>query len=42
MDDRLLLYRGGDQEDLSAINPEAIVWQHIQVSYTKEFEQDLS
>ncbi|KAG9303646.1 hypothetical protein G9A89_018543 [Geosiphon pyriformis] len=29
MDDRLLLYRGGDQEDLSAINPDAIVWQHI-------------
>ncbi|CAG8465384.1 5719_t:CDS:10 [Paraglomus occultum] len=31
MDDRLLLYRGGDQEDLSAINPDAIVWQHIQI-----------
>ncbi|CAG8494402.1 685_t:CDS:10 [Rhizophagus irregularis] len=29
MDDRLLLYRGGDQEDLSAINPDTIVWQHI-------------
>ncbi|CAG8513882.1 710_t:CDS:10 [Ambispora leptoticha] len=31
MDDRLLLYRGGDQEDLSAINPDAIVWQHISI-----------
>ena len=31
MDDRLLLYRGGDQEDLSAINPDTIVWQHIPV-----------
>ncbi|CAG8457736.1 2822_t:CDS:10 [Acaulospora colombiana] len=31
MDDRLLLYRGGDQEDLSTINPDTIVWQHIPV-----------
>ncbi|CAG8600077.1 32678_t:CDS:10 [Gigaspora margarita] len=31
MDDRLLLYRGGDQEDLSAINPDTIVWQHIPI-----------
>jgi hypothetical protein len=39
MDDRLLLYRGGDQEDLSAINPDAIVWQQIQVSYIKEADR---
>ncbi|RHZ64136.1 hypothetical protein Glove_326g54 [Diversispora epigaea] len=32
MDDRLLLYRGGDQEeDLSTINPDTIVWQHIPI-----------
>ncbi|CAG8487730.1 7760_t:CDS:10 [Ambispora gerdemannii] len=31
MDDRLLLYHGGDQEDLSAINPDTIVWQHIPI-----------
>lgn len=29
MDDRALVYRGADQPDLSVINPESDVWQHI-------------
>lgn len=32
MDDRVLVYRGADQPDMSVINPESDVWQHIQVS----------
>jgi hypothetical protein len=31
MDDRVLVYRGADQPDMSVINPEANVWQHIKV-----------
>lgn len=31
MDDRALVYRGADQPDLSVINPESDVWQHIKV-----------
>ncbi|KZT22140.1 RIC1-domain-containing protein [Neolentinus lepideus HHB14362 ss-1] len=30
MDDRVLIYRGADQPDMSVINPESDVWQHIQ------------
>ncbi|KAH7883853.1 RIC1-domain-containing protein [Phlebopus sp. FC_14] len=29
MDDRALIYRGADQPDMSVINPESDVWQHI-------------
>lgn len=32
MDDRVLVYRGADQPDMSVINPESDVWQHIKVS----------
>lgn len=32
MDDRVLVYRGPDQSDLSVINPESDVWEHIKVS----------
>jgi hypothetical protein len=32
MDDRALVYRGADQPDMSVINPESDVWQHIKVS----------
>ncbi|KAK2461688.1 hypothetical protein APHAL10511_006151 [Amanita phalloides] len=31
MDDRVLVYRGADQPDMSVINPEADVWQHIKI-----------
>lgn len=31
MEDRALVYRGADQPDLSVINPESDVWQHIKV-----------
>lgn len=31
MDDRALVYRGADQPDLSVINPESDVWQHVKV-----------
>ncbi|ORY32121.1 RIC1-domain-containing protein [Naematelia encephala] len=31
MDDRVLVYRGADQPDLSVINPESDVWQHIKI-----------
>ncbi len=31
MDDRVLVYRGADQPDMSVINPESDVWQHIRV-----------
>lgn len=32
MEDRVLVYRGADQPDMSVINPESDVWQHIKVS----------
>ena len=32
MDDRALIYRGADQPDMSVINPESDVWQHIKES----------
>ena len=31
LDDRVLVYRGVDQPDMSVINPESDVWQHIKV-----------
>ncbi|KAF8272974.1 RIC1-domain-containing protein [Lactarius quietus] len=31
MDDRVLVYRGADQPDMSVINPESDVWQHIKI-----------
>ncbi|KDQ54856.1 hypothetical protein JAAARDRAFT_37967 [Jaapia argillacea MUCL 33604] len=31
MDDRVLVYRGADQPDMSVINPESDVWQHIMI-----------
>ena len=31
MDDRVLVYRGADQPDMSVINPESDVWQHVKV-----------
>jgi hypothetical protein len=31
MDDRVLVYRGADQPDMSVINPESDVWQHIHI-----------
>jgi hypothetical protein len=34
MDDRALVYRGADQPDMSVINPESDVWQHIKVGTT--------
>lgn len=33
LDDRLLVYRGADQPDMSVINPESDVWQHIKASF---------
>ncbi|KAH9050489.1 RIC1-domain-containing protein [Lactarius hengduanensis] len=33
MDDRVLVYRGADQPDMSVINPESDVWQHIKASF---------
>lgn len=33
MDDRVLVYRGADQPDMSVINPESDVWQRIKVRY---------
>ena len=32
LDDRALVYRGADQPDMSVINPESDVWQHIKVN----------
>ncbi len=32
MDDRALVYRGADQPDMSVINPESDVWQHVKVN----------
>ncbi|KAF7340016.1 RIC1 domain-containing protein [Mycena venus] len=34
MDDRALVYRGADQPDMSVINPESDVWQHIKIPQT--------
>ncbi|KAI0343994.1 RIC1-domain-containing protein [Trametopsis cervina] len=31
MDDRVLVYRGADQPDMSVINPESDVWQRIKI-----------
>ncbi|BEJ15800.1 hypothetical protein CspHIS471_0504050 [Cutaneotrichosporon sp. HIS471] len=31
MDDRVMVYRGADQPDMSVINPESDVWQHTHV-----------
>lgn len=31
LDDRVLVYRGADQPDMSVINPESDVWQHIHI-----------
>jgi RAB6A-GEF complex partner protein 1 len=31
MEDRVLVYRGADQPDMSIINPESDVWQRIRV-----------
>ncbi|KAI0786104.1 RIC1-domain-containing protein [Abortiporus biennis] len=31
MDDRVLIYRGADQPDMSVINPESDVWQRIMI-----------
>jgi hypothetical protein len=33
MEDRVLVYRGADQPDMSVINPESDVWQHVKVGY---------
>lgn len=35
MDDRALIYRGADQPDMSVINPESDVWQHIKACYSQ-------
>ncbi|KAL1713253.1 RIC1-domain-containing protein [Schizophyllum commune] len=31
MDDRALVYRGADQPDMSVINPDSDVWQHVKI-----------
>ncbi|KIY51327.1 RIC1-domain-containing protein [Fistulina hepatica ATCC 64428] len=31
MDDRALIYRGADQPDMSVINPDSDVWQHVKI-----------
>jgi hypothetical protein len=33
MDDRVMVYRGADQPDMSVINPESDVWHNIKVSW---------
>ncbi|EPS99074.1 hypothetical protein FOMPIDRAFT_1125058 [Fomitopsis schrenkii] len=33
MDDRVLVYRGADQPDMSVINPESDVWQHVKIPH---------
>lgn len=38
MDDRVLVYRGADQPDMSVINPESDVWQHVKVIHKKLIE----
>jgi hypothetical protein len=32
MDDKVMVYRGADQPDMSVINPESAVWQNIKVA----------
>ncbi|KAF9519786.1 hypothetical protein BS47DRAFT_1287937 [Hydnum rufescens UP504] len=34
MDQAVMIYRGADQPDMSVINPEADVWQHVKVPLT--------
>ncbi|KAJ3890952.1 RIC1-domain-containing protein [Lentinula edodes] len=34
LEDRALVYRGADQPDISTINPESDVWQHIKVPHS--------
>ncbi|KAG8950214.1 hypothetical protein FRC04_007848 [Tulasnella sp. 424] len=34
MDDKVMVYRGADQPDMSVINPESDVWQHIKIPPT--------
>lgn len=41
LDDRVLVYRGADQPDMSVINPEADVWQHIKVKALPNMYTDL-
>jgi len=38
LDDRALIYRGADQPDMSVINPESDVWQHIKVGQHFAYE----
>ncbi|KAJ3897394.1 hypothetical protein F5879DRAFT_996122 [Lentinula edodes] len=33
LEDRALVYRGADQPDISIINPESDVWQHIKANF---------
>jgi hypothetical protein len=33
LEERILIYRGADQPDMSIINPESDVWQHIKVRF---------
>lgn len=33
LDDRVMVYRGADQADMSVINPEANAWQYIKVNF---------
>lgn len=40
MDDRVLVYRGADQPDMSVINPESDVWQHVKVCLPHPFGMD--
>jgi len=41
MDDRALVYRGADQPDMSVINPESDVWQHIKVGKSRRYPFEL-
>jgi hypothetical protein len=38
----MLVYRGADQPDMSVINPESDVWQHIKASLYTVFIMLLS
>lgn len=31
MEDSLMIYSGGEHKDITAINPDAVVWSHVQV-----------
>lgn len=42
MDDRVLVYRGADQPDMSVINPESDVWQHVKVRFPKTHSSIIS